>query len=351
MTTRLAALALTALALAPAPAFAATQLQGVAALHEWNLIVLGNVQSSSEVEGRTFIGGDLSGNSSNYQTRTPAPSSNGNPGLTVVGNVTGGTKNLNNGSGATIGGNVTSGFNLNGPVQTVNVGGTISSTNVNQNTVNSGLASTSGFLSALADQRDELISSLASLSQSLAGLAPTNTASIASNRATFDVTPDSQGLAVYSLNASDLDTFGEIQFNRNGADTVIVNVSGLAPVLNDNFLGSSSGLGANVIWNFADATTISLTTAWKGSILAPFANATTGNFIEGSAVFNNLVQNGEVHLGTYSGNYAPPVPTPPPSVDAVPEPATWAMLLLGFGFVGAAVRRRRGQPAAAVRYA
>ena len=28
-------------------------------------------------------------------------------------------------------------------------------------------------------------------------------------------------------------------------------------------------------------------------------------------------------------------------LDAVPEPATWAMLVLGFGFVGASMRRRR----------
>jgi hypothetical protein len=29
---------------------------------------------------------------------------------------------------------------------------------------------------------------------------------------------------------------------------------------------------------------------------------------------------------------------------AVPEPATWAMMLIGFGFVGGAMRRRRQQP-------
>jgi hypothetical protein len=33
-------------------------------------------------------------------------------------------------------------------------------------------------------------------------------------------------------------------------------------------------------------------------------------------------------------------------VAAIPEPGTWAMLLLGFGAVGAAIRnRRRVQPA------
>ena len=38
-----------------------------------------------------------------------------------------------------------------------------------------------------------------------------------------------------------------------------------------------------------------------------------------------------------------PVVTPPA---AIPEPQTWAMLLLGFGVVGAAIRRRRDKPAA-----
>lgn len=33
------------------------------------------------------------------------------------------------------------------------------------------------------------------------------------------------------------------------------------------------------------------------------------------------------------------------AVAAIPEPETWAMLLLGFGAIGAAIRRRRGQPA------
>jgi PEP-CTERM motif len=33
---------------------------------------------------------------------------------------------------------------------------------------------------------------------------------------------------------------------------------------------------------------------------------------------------------------------------AVPEPATWMMMILGFGFVGAAVRRRRSDEVAAL---
>lgn len=37
----------------------------------------------------------------------------------------------------------------------------------------------------------------------------------------------------------------------------------------------------------------------------------------------------------------PPPPPPPPPVAVVPEPGTWAMLILGFGLIGGAIRRQR----------
>lgn len=43
--------------------------------------------------------------------------------------------------------------------------------------------------------------------------------------------------------------------------------------------------------------------------------------------------------GSDGGTGGPP-PSPPP-FSAVPEPSTWAMLLLGFGLIGAGMRRRR----------
>ncbi|WP_447755760.1 choice-of-anchor A family protein [Sphingopyxis fribergensis] len=299
-----AALAASALAL-PVLAQSST-ITGIDALREWNLVVLGNLNSSSEVEGRTFVGGNLSGNSSNYGIRATT-SANGQPGLTVVGNVNGNHKNLNNGSGAVVGGNVTSGFNLNGPNQTVKVGGTISNTNVNQNTVISNLdASNPSFGLALQQQKSDLKGSMGSLSFDMGTLAANSQLAVQGNRGTFNAQPNAQGLAVFNITAADLDKIGEIQFNLNGADTAIVNVSGRTVNLNDNFLGGTNNLGENVIWNFPDAEELTLSTAWGGSVLAPLADAETRNYIQGSAVFGNLKQNGEMHIGTFKGGYVTP---------------------------------------------
>jgi len=43
----------------------------------------------------------------------------------------------------------------------------------------------------------------------------------------------------------------------------------------------------------------------------------------------------------------PGTPTPPTQTSAVPEPGTWALMLLGFGFVGLTVRRDRRRAAVA----
>ena len=286
----------------PVLAQSTTQVSGLDALREWNLVVLGDLNSSSEVEGRTFVGGDLTGNSSNYAIRPLASSPSGQPGLTVVGNVTGGHKNLNNGSGAIIGGNVSSGFNLNGSPQTVKVGGSISNTNVNQNIVLSGLgASDPAFTVNLQQQKSALQSSLTSLSFDVGTLGKTSELTIQGNRGIFNAQPDANGMAVFDISAADLDKIGEIQFNLNGADTAVVNVSGRSVTLNDNFLGGTNNLGEHVIWNFPEAEDLKLTTAWGGSVLAPLADAQTNNYIQGSAVFGNLTQNGEMHIGTYAG--------------------------------------------------
>ena len=344
-----AAILISALAL---PAVAQNKpIAGIDALREWNLVVLGNLESSSDVEGRTFVGGNLTGNSSNYATRATS-SPNGQPGLTVVGNVTGSHKNLNNGSGAAIGGNVSSGFSLNGANQTVKVGGAISNTNVNQNIVISNLdASNPAFGLGLQQNKTELKSSLGSLSFDMGTLAANSQLSVQGNRGTFNAQPNAQGLAVFNITAADLDRIGEIQFNLNGADTAIVNVSGRSINLNDNFLGGTNNLGERVIWNFPEAEDLKLTTAWRGSVLAPLADAETRSPVQGSAVFGNLKQYGAMQIGTFKGGYTTPPATGTSTGGsssvggsgggAVPVPEPGMFGLFGLGVGGLILWRRR----------
>lgn len=324
-------------------------IAGTDVLRTWNLVVLGDLTSSSEVEGRTFVGGNLEGNASNYQISPTVDTTAGTPGLTVVGDVNGGHKNLNNGSGAVVGGNVNSGFNLNGGTQTVLVGGSINNTNVNDNIVTSGLAASNpSFVQDLTQQKSLITTSMEGLSHSLSTLSTNSTFEISGNRGIFSAQPDADGVAVFNISAADLDSIGEIQFNLNGADTAIVNVSGTSIRLDDNFLGGTNNLGENVIWNFPDAEDLNLSTAWGGSVLAPGADAVTSNYIQGSAVFGNLVQNGEMHVGTYNGGYqTPPTDTPPSSSSGgtqVPEPGVLGMFALAAGAL-LFWRRRRARAA------
>lgn len=331
------------------PALADTP-SGINALTEWNLVVLGNLQSSSEVEGRTFVGGDLSGSSSNYAISSAStPSSNAQPGLTVVGNVTGGNIQINNGAGVTVGGSVAGWLNLNGNPQTAQVGGTIGSINVNQNTVNTGLATSNpSFVQNLQQDKSLLTTSMNGLSQEMSGLSSTSQMVISGNKGTFTAQPGSDGMAVFNITSDQLNQIGEIQFDLNGAQTVVVNVSGTSINLNDNFLGNASGLGEKVIWNFYEAEDLTLTTAWKGSVLAPLADAHTYNYIEGSAVFDNLIQDGEMHVGTYQGGYVPPSGSTSGGSSSggsssggteVPAPGVLGMLALALG--GLVFWRRR----------
>lgn len=335
-----------------APAVAGT-VAGTDILREYNLVVLGNLTSSSEVEGRTFVGGNLSGNSSNYNIKPVPVSSNGKPGLTVVGDVNGSHKNLNNGSGAIVGGNVNSGFNLNGAAQTVQVGGTISNTNVNQNTVQSGLATSNpAFSQNLQQDKSQIATSANNLSYELSTQASNSTFTAQGNKGTFSAKPNADGVAVFNITSADLDKIGEIQFNLNGADTAIVNVSGKSITLNDNFLGGTNNLGENVIWNFHEAENLTLTTAFGGSVLAPKAAAVTKNYIQGSAIFGSLVQDGEMHVGTYKGGYYPAPPTSTSSTSggttssggtAVPEPGMVGLFGAGLAALYLIRRRRKAK--------
>jgi len=77
----------------------------------------------------------------------------------------------------------------------------------------------------------------------------------------------------------------------------------------------------------------------------PLVGLPTG-YISSTAISSSMVLAGETIAGmtltpgTYT--FATPGDTIILNISAVPEPATWAMMLMGFGGLGAMLRRRRG---------
>ncbi|TPE62428.1 choice-of-anchor A family protein [Sandaracinobacter neustonicus] len=285
-----------------------------------------------------------------------------NPGALIGGNST--SMNFNwAGSGFDVGGNLTGNSNV-GPGQTYNIGGNASGVNGtggatvkaggtisgNQNgaTFVQGLgtgwnaASTSDVTAAAATS---LEADLKALSNALYGLSFTSNPSTVvagSQGAIFNAALGGNDYALFNINASQLGN--EINFNlldfSAGDATIVINVGGTNITWLSNPVGNYNGsLNQSIIWNFYEATNIDFQRMVHGSILAPFAQIANNTALEGTVVAKSFNMNGEVHLGTDDGNLG--------FGDVVPEPATWAMMIAGFGLVGAAARRRRRISAAA----
>ncbi|MDR7308820.1 choice-of-anchor A family protein [Rhodoferax saidenbachensis] len=307
------------------------------ALQQFNLVVLGNAQSYSHVDGRTFIGGNLSGGDyAQHASQVPASSF---AGLTVLGNVTG--VNVN-GLGAYVGGNLSSAninsgtarvagnasnTNFNGGNPTA-VGGSTSGVNFNSGRL-TGANATRALADAAANANSVNFGTLFNqTSSSLRTLVNTSSVVFSGNKATFNAVANN-GVAVFDLTAIDDAVFskGEYAFNLNGATTVIFNSDNTSIHISANFLGGSAQTyGQNFVWNFYNATDITLSSQFGGSILATNAKLTNYNNVEGSVVVNSLDQRGEIHLQPFAGH----IPVTP-----VPEPETYAMLLAGLGLLAA----------------
>lgn len=336
---------------------------GLQAMRDFNVIVLKDLQSTSDIQGRTFVGGNLKGGtSSNYFTQ---PGGQSGVALTVGGDVTGGSKNINNGGSVQVGGNLDSGANMNGGqvqvdgnVKKVNAngasvyaGGNVENTNAkdiyyggtikNSNgTKHAGDHSADGLQAAIQAQAAVYEQELLATSNYLADLDATHTMTLNGQQAIFNPGLGS-GVAVFAISDLKSDLTGKSELIVSAPadyDMIVINVAGLKVSLpgSINFNGPTN-LGQKVIWNFFEATSIDLgSKSWYGSVLAPNAELKHNNLIQGTVVVKGLQQNGVIKMQ----NYSAPVSVDPYST-AVPEPATWAMLILGFGAIGAVIRRRR----------
>ena len=292
-------------------------------LHDYNLVVVNGVNTTSETEGRAIIGGNLSGNSTQVGFKLPSGTAPSAVTLEVGGDITNSQLTVSVGSLLQGGSVYPSGNNLLFP------GG-------GSRTMNAGLVNTlSGSLQSELTADSNYYKTLATNSTVTA---PTNGQP---GPVVFNAVGDANHVAVFNLSGSVFSDSKSQSYslnNTNGATSFVFNVTGASINFNQgNFTGglASVAFSSAAIFNFHQATSLNFTNHFYGAVLAPNAAFTNSTAIEGSVFVQSFTQNGEVHLPNYAG----------PALSAVPEPASIA--LLGIGAAGGlaldARRRRRAR--------
>lgn len=317
----------------PAQATTISPLTPTQILQQFNLVVLQNVVSNSSVDGRTYIGGTSFGGEYAQQS-SDVPTSN-YAGVTVRGSV----NNIQTGSsGAYVGGNMTNSYSpsgtsyvagnvsnseLNGSVY---VAGTKTNTEVKGSVLTSPTASMQ--INAGAASSTNFYDTLTQFSAQLKTM-PSTTSSVSfseHNQATFNAVANSAGVAVFNLSGTDNQVFSqkELKFNTNGASTIIINSNLTAASIFANFADCDPRLmGTNIIWNFYNATNLTINSQFGGSILATGATLINNQEIDGGVYVQNLVQNAEIHYQPVTG-----------MISSVPELDTYSSMLAGLALIG-----------------
>ncbi|MFN7118388.1 MAG: collagen-binding domain-containing protein, partial [Saprospiraceae bacterium] len=283
-------------------------------MQNYSLIAFGDLNQMQEGEGNVFVGGNLN-LANTFQIGINLTTANfGTNGakksLEVAGGVIGGSNiaMLNYSAAFASPVNYTSG-NM-GTVQTI--GGGTRTINLNNNL---GLSNV-GIMQdvTLSAKANKMEADLQLASSQLCNTASTNnyTFNFATQNASLNITNTSA--AVVNLTATEAATFFSTitSFNvstpNNAAYTapIIINVRGTSITAHGGFniANIPTELLDNVIWNFCEATSVNIPTVVKGSILAPLANVTLGNNIDGVLVGQNVSIGSESHLPFASVNFS-----------------------------------------------
>ncbi|NYE63718.1 choice-of-anchor A domain-containing protein [Duganella sp. 1224] len=347
------ALALTSIAAAAMVASSAhaAPLTAKEVLEQFNVVTLGSATVGSHIDGRTYVGGSLSGQNAVLTMKPSNLPTSDYAGLTVRGSlsnvqVTGGgvvvygdvsNSTVNNGNAVVYGASANSSYVGSGSHY---IAGAVSGGNVNTTKVDAAHFTADMTTNVNAAQSTDMSAVLRDFSAYVSTWKSTGSTVAFSNddhTVTFNAKAASNGVAVFDLTTLDSKIFSssttDFVFNMNGATSAVLNTNDSVLNLSANF--NRTDLGNKLLWNFAGATSVTFNRTFDGQILAvdgTFSNQGGAN-VEGGVYAKGLIQGGEIHQQSYIGS--------------VPEPETYAMLLGGLGLMGFMARRR--QKAAAAR--
>ena len=285
---------------------------GLGEAGNYNVFVFDDFQSSSsDTQGRLAAGGNVSLH--NYGLGSGLPDSF-------------------SGSSMVVGGNL---FYRNGQVKAGNVD-VAGSADVNQTVGTGANAAVRGNVSDLSVSFADEKQRLTQLSQNLSQLTPTGNAQLVYS--TLQLSGDgTSGLQVFNVNASDLAKASGFSLATSipQDSSIILNIIGGQASMKNQGQQALSGYSDRVIFNFIDATLLSLSgIGVQGTILAPNAEVTGNNGnIDGTLIAKSFKGNLEFH------NNPSTVTIPNVNTSEVPEPGT--LLLLGPALAGAFLWRRR----------
>lgn len=287
--------------------------------------------------GAVTINGANSGNGVSVSGGTATIGINGNNSATVTANG-GGTVSINGTSGNINGSGNTNVFLPNSADQTGNI---------NNATVQYGPVSVTPPTNPLPNFGTTLQTPLTDLSSQLNGQAANSSISSTNGTVTFNATPNASGQAVFDIPASVL-TAGNTNIVLNGgtATTIIINVAAscvgtvcaISVPSSTNFNSLLANYALDTLWNFYNATTLTLGGQFIGTVLAPDAAVSNSTTIDGDLIASSFSGSGELHNYAFSGDLTfGSLSGSAQSVIAEPS----SIALLGVGLAGLLVRRRR----------